>query len=142
MTPLIQTLALLCLLSTGHTKPLTFRNLMDSESILVPLVEPRLPSFLPSFLPEGSNDRSIVFNLVSSPDTIQRQLSEALARGGLEPEMVSYLRSYSQERLQQQRELVRRLRGDLFRPRVLLKEVSQEAQEEKVVILETHTSKS
>lgn len=112
---------------------------MESESILVPSVEPRLPSFLPT----PPEDRSIVFSLDSPPETIQRQLAQALAQPDLEPELVSYLSSYNQQRVEQQKLLVKKLQARLLSgPAIMLKILNQAEEEGEVVILEKHMFKS
>ena len=104
--PLLHHLSLLLSLSLSQCKPLH-----TEEVILLPSDQPSLPS-LPSPLPDTPEEQHrVLFNLHSSPSTIQESLALLLASGDLEPGMRGYLSRYSSHRLDQQMRLVEKMQA-------------------------------
>ena len=117
--PLLQHLSLLLSLSLSRCKPLH-----TEEVILLPSDQPSLPSLLPD-TPEEQH--RVLFNLHSSPSTIQESLALLLASGDLEPGMRGYLSRYSSNRLDQQMRLVQKMQaaGQGWKPSSLLRSLGR-----------------
>ena len=117
--PLLHHLSLLLSLSLSQCKPLH-----TEEVILLPSDQPSLPSPLPD-TPEEQH--RVLFNLHSSPSTIQESLALLLASGDLEPGMRGYLSRYSSHRLDQQMRLVEKMQaaGQGWKPSSLLRSLGR-----------------